>query len=132
MRVWAAFRTYAAAWWRDVRSAELTRRMPPHLTGDGLAGQLAAHKAYEVAVRRDAEIWGTIPHCDSRILHAPTECVYCAERTDLRHARLRLRIQFSGHEPTEQLPYRCPADWSVRLRERSDYNEWPGNVARSE
>jgi hypothetical protein len=69
------------------------------------------------------------PHCDSRILHSPTECQYCDEYPILQAERIARSIAFSGHVPVKgQTP--CPADAAVASGERGDYNQWGGNVAQ--
>lgn len=61
------------------------------------------------------------PHCDSRILHLPEECGYCADATVLQEERARLGISNSGHV-NRQWP--CPAD---QARSKAQYSLWPGN-----
>jgi hypothetical protein len=63
------------------------------------------------------------PHCDSRVLHAPGECVYCDEHPDWQELREVWGINFTGHQ--EVLKMQCPAD-----RARGDNHKlWGGNVA---
>jgi hypothetical protein len=76
------------------------------------------------------------PHCDTRILHAPGECEYCAEYSDWQDLRKRWGIAFTGHEPQEirvsdtvigrELP--CPADFNRPPSSPSDHRRWPGNT----
>jgi hypothetical protein len=65
-----------------------------------------------------------MPHCDTRILHAPGECQYCDGRPDLQKARERMGINFTGHKEEGKGP--CPAD-SIR---GDTHTEWGGNRAR--
>lgn len=65
----------------------------------------------------------SMPHCDSRILHAPGECQYCDKYPDDQALRIRLRIAFTGHSPRED-ERACPADVA---RTPDHYNAWPGN-----
>lgn len=65
----------------------------------------------------------TFPHCDSAVLHAPSECEYCDRHPEWQHLRMSWGIAFTGHDPTgDQLP--DPA--SVR-RPVEIINRWPGN-----
>lgn len=66
------------------------------------------------------------PHCDQRILHAPGECEFCDQAPEWQELRKAWNIAFSGHNPAEGQTA-CPADLAVMYRERSDYNQWPGN-----
>jgi hypothetical protein len=66
------------------------------------------------------------PHCDPRILHAPTECPYCDKYDDWQELRRLWGIAFTGHEPTDdQLP--CPADSARPPGSASDHRQWGGN-----
>jgi hypothetical protein len=67
----------------------------------------------------------TIPHCDSSILHAPGECVYCDECPDWQEYREMARINFTGHEDEGLAP--CP---STHFRKPEVRDRWYGNVAR--
>ena len=80
------------------------------------------------------------PHCDSRILHAPSECEFCDRHPDWQQLRKRWGIAFTGHEPKDEvvgeLPYQvvhkqlpCPADFNRPAESPSDHRQWPGNVA---
>lgn len=69
----------------------------------------------------------TMPHCDSRVLHAPGECEYCDRYPAWQEYRQLARIAFTGHEPGEyELP--CP---STATRTREVVERWPGNRPRS-
>lgn len=63
------------------------------------------------------------PHCDSRVLHAPDECKYCAmdKYKPLHEERERLGVNHTGH--TDR-PWSCPAE---RARSSDSLNSWPGN-----
>lgn len=65
------------------------------------------------------------PHCDPRILHAPTECEFCDRHPDWQELRQYWGIAFTGYEPEDkELP--CPADYA-----RGDSHKlWYGNTAR--
>lgn len=66
------------------------------------------------------------PHCDVRILHAPSECKYCDAHPDWQALRQAWGIAFTGYEPDEkELP--CPAE---HARPRDVVNRWGGNRAR--
>ena len=67
------------------------------------------------------------PHCDSKVLHAPTECEYCDMHPDWQALRIQWGIAFTGWEPDEakkELP--CPA-WFAR---GENCQVWGGNVPR--
>lgn len=67
-----------------------------------------------------------MPHCDTRVLHAPSECEYCDRYPDWQEYRCLMRIAFTGHEPQPgELP--CP---STATRSLEAVNRWPGNQAR--
>lgn len=46
------------------------------------------------------------PHCDQRILHAPSECEYCDGHPEWQALREAWGIAFTGHQPRAGLP-RC-------------------------
>lgn len=65
----------------------------------------------------------TMPHCDSRVLHAPAECTFCDRYPEWQEYRRLLQMAFTGHEPAEgELP--CP---STLTRPLDAINAWPGN-----
>ncbi len=65
------------------------------------------------------------PHCDSRILHAPTECSFCDEHPDWQFLRMQWGIAFTGWEPAEkELP-----DPATYVRGYANANAWGGNKA---
>lgn len=71
-----------------------------------------------------------MPHCDTRILHAPSECRYCDQYDDWQELRRKWGIAFTGHEPvvhghSAELP--CPADYNRPKDSSSDHRQWPGN-----
>lgn len=71
------------------------------------------------------------PHCDQRILHAPSECKYCDGVPEWQELRRAWGIAFSGHSP-EHGQTACPADLAVLFMERGDYNQWGGNRPQPE
>jgi hypothetical protein len=77
-------------------------------------------KPTEIAERSTPQF----PHCDPRILHAPTECEFCDMHPEWQQLRTLWRIAFTGYEPEgTELP--CPADYA-----RGDkHTRWHGNVA---
>lgn len=73
-----------------------------------------------------ANVTDTIPHCDSRILHAPGECDYCDGHPDWQRARRTMNIAFTGHAPAPgQEP--CPADADRPADSPADHRRWAGN-----
>lgn len=71
-----------------------------------------------------ADLVGTLPHCDQRVMHAPKECKYCDACPKLQALRVVWGIAFTGHEALEgQLP--CPSD---AARGTGGAHVWPGNV----
>lgn len=66
------------------------------------------------------------PHCDSNVLHAPGECVYCDGQPGLQSLRERLGINFTGHYDEDKEP--CPAEMH---RDLDTINRWPGNTPRT-
>jgi hypothetical protein len=70
------------------------------------------------------------PHCDSRVLHAPSECTYCDGYPELQQARQDWRVAFTGHEPVgDEAP--CPADTARPPNGSSDHRRWSRNRAVS-
>ena len=65
------------------------------------------------------------PHCDSRVLHAPTECVYCDHYPEAQQERIDNKINFTGHHDTDKKM--CPAESARAL---DNINRWGGNVAK--
>ena len=83
------------------------------------------YAAYEAAVRASADATGSIPHCDSNVLHAPGQCEYCDERPDLQEFRLLHGINFTGQfDPSKLL---CPAE---AKRDLHIIERWGGNIAK--
>lgn len=81
---------------------------------------------WDAFVERAMKDYDTIPHCDSRILHAPGECAYCDGRPEWQQERLRMCIAFTGHAPLPgQDP--CPADESRPPNSPADHRRWAGN-----
>ena len=68
------------------------------------------------------------PHCDQRVLHAPSECTYCDMFPIWQELRDNWGIAFTGHAaPAGGLP--CPADHARPPGGPSDHRNWPGNRA---
>ncbi len=65
------------------------------------------------------------PHCDSRILHLPSECGYCGDAKELQAERERLGVSNSGHA---NRAWPCPAD---QARAKAKYSAWHGNRAQT-
>src|SRR5690242_7145859 len=66
------------------------------------------------------------PHCDSRVLHAPSECVYCDHYPEAQAARIRDGINFTGRRELGLAT--CPAELARPL---GVINRWHGNVAQT-
>lgn len=62
------------------------------------------------------------PHCDLRILHAPTECEYCDEHPDWQAYRIAMGIAFTGDTDPKKTP--CP---SAIDRPAQRAHRWAGN-----
>jgi hypothetical protein len=66
------------------------------------------------------------PHCDSRVLHAPGECVHCDAYPELQELRSRWwGILFTGQKSDDPNMIPCPAEWRRSL---AVINKWYGNV----
>lgn len=63
----------------------------------------------------------TFPHCDPRVLHLPSECMYCAAATELQDERAREGVSNTGHA---NRAWPCPAD---HARSSQSLNSWSGN-----
>jgi NTP pyrophosphatase (non-canonical NTP hydrolase) len=87
------------------------------------ANTKAVYDAYDRAVTDSIAIHGTIPHCDSRILHPLGTCAYCDVRPELHEARRRLGINYTGAAPDPQA-YPCPAE---AARPLATIEKWGGN-----
>lgn len=73
--------------------------------------------------------YNTIPHCDSRILHDPSDCEYC-DRPEWQNKRRELGIASTGCFPNPgEIP--CPADADRPPGGTSDHRRWYGNMAYS-
>jgi hypothetical protein len=108
----------------------------PDLTAEQAAAMMSA---YLGARLRTWEHWpsdtgrmtdfgelGQLPHCDSRVLHAPAECEYCDHHPEWQALREAWGIAFTGHAPTgDQVP--CPADAARPPGSPSDAHRWGGN-----
>ena len=75
----------------------------------------------------DSEPRAFAPHCDSAVLHAPGECVYCDDYPDWQSYRRTARVAFTGHEPKAD-EILCPSE---QRRSLTHINRWGGNVPRS-
>jgi hypothetical protein len=77
--------------------------------------------------RKGLEVIQQFPHCDQRILHAPTECQFCDKHPEWQQLRACWGIAFTGYEPeNEELP--CPADYA----RRDAHQLWIGNQAKND
>lgn len=63
------------------------------------------------------------PHCDPKILHAPSECEFCDLHPDWQELRETWNINFTGHNDLQKQS--CPAEVarSLQVIER-----WGGNI----
>lgn len=59
-----------------------------------------------------------MPHCDSDVLHAPGECVYCDDYPDMQMERAKTGVNFTGHG----------LDPATAKRSLSVINRWHGNI----
>lgn len=114
--------------WRDV----------DHLTGPSLDDDLidrvdrefttalakVRYHNYEVAIQSTNP--AQFPHCDARVLHAPTECEYCDMHENWQTFRTGMGIAFTGHEPRSD-EVACPADAARPPGSPSDHRHWGGN-----
>jgi hypothetical protein len=62
------------------------------------------------------------PHCDSRVLHAPGECVFCDDFPKKQALRMYGRVNFTGHHDANKRP--CPAE---QVRDLDHIERWVGN-----
>jgi hypothetical protein len=81
-----------------------------------------AYLDYDSMVRLSVEIHGTVPHCDSNILHRLGTCDYCDERLELHSARRVLCINYTGEY--EEALLICPSE---RDRPLETIERWGGN-----
>jgi len=66
------------------------------------------------------------PHCDARVLHAPTECPYCDQYPEWQHYRVVAGIAFTGQTPKDNnYDTECPSD---HWRGLAGAHDWPGNT----
>lgn len=65
------------------------------------------------------------PHCDSNVLHAPGQCVYCDEYPAMQEERRLDGVNFTGQTNPDLKP--CPA---VSARSLDTIEKWSGNVAK--
>jgi hypothetical protein len=66
---------------------------------------------------------GQFPHCDSSVLHGPSECSYCDRHPDWQALRVAWGIAFTGHEPVGSEVW-CPSD---QRRGLHGAHAWGGN-----
>lgn len=62
------------------------------------------------------------PHCDSRVLHTPGQCIYCDMYSELQQSRIEQKVNFTGQAFEGLSP--CPAD---AARGIGQAHVWPGN-----
>lgn len=62
------------------------------------------------------------PHCDSRVLHAPSKCQFCDALPEWQALRVLWRINFTGESDPGKA--QCP---STRDRTVETVHQWPGN-----
>lgn len=79
-----------------------------------------AHYVYNDAGER-----AEAPHCDSSVLHAPGECIYCDHYPDWQAYRRQARIAFTGQPAGgDESLAPCPSDYR---RGQGGAHSWPGN-----
>ena len=61
------------------------------------------------------------PHCDSNVLHAPSECEYCDHYPEEQENRIKNNINFTGHGN----------DPATDVRPLTTIYRWAGNVPKS-
>lgn len=66
-------------------------------------------------------------HCDGRILHAPTKCIYCDKYPERQALREMWGINFTGEYDTDKIV--CPSE---QRRPLEVINRWHGNVPMTE
>lgn len=72
------------------------------------------------------EMKAMFPHCDERVLHAPSECIYCDEFPVEQAHRIAQGINFTGHNEPGLKP--CPADAARGL---GWAHVWYGNAPKA-
>jgi hypothetical protein len=74
-----------------------------------------------------------IPHCDSRILHRPGDCIYCDRHPLAQLARYGAKVYFTGdlHVMSDPAWIPCPADAARPPGSSSDHRRWGGNKPTS-
>lgn len=65
------------------------------------------------------------PHCDERVLHAPSTCRYCDRYPKRQAERIALGINFTGETRSDRAP--CPA---TLFRPLDRIHQWYGNTPR--
>jgi len=66
------------------------------------------------------------PHCDQRVLHAPSECEYCDRHPEWQALRMAWGIAFTGYEPDgKELP-----DPATAARGLPNVEVWGDNRAK--
>ena len=66
------------------------------------------------------------PHCDARILHAPTKCVYCDMHPEWQELRETWNINFTDEDDSAKT--QCPAN----AARGEAINKWLGNTATTQ
>jgi len=74
-------------------------------------------------------MYNTIPHCDSRILHDPSDCGYC-DRPEWQKKRRELGIASTGCYPNIG-EISCEADAKRPSNTLGDHRRWYGNMPTS-
>jgi hypothetical protein len=66
------------------------------------------------------------PHCDARVLHAPSQCSICDQyASDLQEIRQIWGVNFTGESDPNKT--QCPAE---AARPLETINKWGGNTAK--
>ena len=99
------------------------------MSSDRERPKLAWELASEAAKAGNRNAYASLPrppHCDPRILHAPSAgCDFCVEAVELQAERERLEISNSGMANRK---WPCPAD---QARGKAHYEAWGGNKPKT-
>ena len=71
------------------------------------------------------EVLYRMPHCDTKILHAPGECHHCNLYPEYQRYRQVAGINFTGESNANKAP--CPSLWNRTAEQRDN---WEGNKAQ--